>query len=154
MAARQPSNELVADILSRAADPEIRQAGLRDAAKLLRAVIGIDVPLDDLSGAATIDESLRQTQRKSDEAGAKLRQLEREVAALETRKADLVAAIATIEPGSEVGKAKIERLTARTIELEAKLAEADKAEQRLTTARAGLSEVEARMAAIKQSFAT
>ena len=53
MAARQPSNELVADILSRAADPEIRQAGLRDAAKLLRAVIGIDVPLDDLSGAAT-----------------------------------------------------------------------------------------------------
>ena len=52
MAARQPSNELVADILSRAADPEIRQAGLRDAAKLLRAVIGIDVPLDDLSGAA------------------------------------------------------------------------------------------------------
>ncbi len=44
MAARQPSNEL-ADILSRAADPEIRQAGLRDAAKLLRAVIGIDVPL-------------------------------------------------------------------------------------------------------------
>jgi len=78
VAARQPSNELVADILSRAADPEIRQAGLRDAAKLLRAVIGIDVPLDDLSGAATIDESLRQTQRKSDEAGAKLRQLERE----------------------------------------------------------------------------
>ena len=76
------------------------------------------------------------------------------VAALETRKADLVAAIATIEPGIEVEKAKIERLTARTIELEAKLAEADKAEQRLTTARAGLSEVEARMAAIKQSFAT
>jgi len=152
MAARQPSSELLADLLARAADPEIRQAGLRDAAKLLRAVIGLGFLLDDLSGAATVDESLRQAQRKADEAGAKLRQLEREVSSLETRKADLVAAIATIEPGIEVGKAKIERLTAQTIELEAKLAEADAAERRLATAKAGLSQVEGQMAAIKQSF--
>ena len=57
----------------------------------------------------------------------------------------MVAAIATIEPGIEVGKAKIERLTAQTIELEATLGEADKVEQRLATARAGLPQVDHRV---------
>jgi hypothetical protein len=65
MPAKQPQNELVADLLSRAADSEIRQAGLRDAAKLLRAVIGLGLLLDDLSAAADIDSALRIAQRRA-----------------------------------------------------------------------------------------
>jgi hypothetical protein len=80
MAARQPSNELVADLLSRAADPDIRQAGLRDAAKLIRGVIGLAVLLDDLSGAADIDAALRLAHRRADAATAKAVEIERRAA--------------------------------------------------------------------------
>jgi hypothetical protein len=107
-------NELVADLLARAGDPEIRQAALKDAARLLRGVIGIGVLLDDMSGAADIDAALRLAQRRADAATAKAAEIERrateqvaepqrEVAPLEERKAELLAAISIIEPTIAAG---------------------------------------------------
>ncbi len=64
MAARQPNNELVADLLARAGDPDIRQAAARDLHKLTRTIIGLAVIADDIMAFATIDESLRQASAK------------------------------------------------------------------------------------------
>ena len=48
MAARQQNNELVADLLARAGDPDIRQAAARDLHKLTRTIIGLAVIADDI----------------------------------------------------------------------------------------------------------
>jgi uncharacterized protein YaaN involved in tellurite resistance len=77
-------------------------------------------------------------------AAEKVAELERQVVALERRKADLFDAISIIEPTIAAGRARIEQLTAQTGDLEAKLAEAEAAERRLATAREGLADVEAR----------